>query len=497
MLCWRADAGLFPDGKTSLTVRLCQHGAVGGLVNDVRRAGKNVCCPGPASGLPSMTELGARWRDSLRTQLWPLPVVAVVLAVVLGMTLPTLDAAVEGGLPGNISVLLFSGGPEAARSVLQAISGSLITVTSLTFSLTVVTLQLASSQFSPRLLRTFSSDRFVHATLALFLAAFAFALTVLRSVRDEGNGNTAFVPEISVTVAFILAIASVVGLVLFLAHLTREIRVETMMRRVNVETQEVIKRIFPEDRPASGPVPVPAPGVFLIRAAGSGFLTSLDKDALVRVTEEFGVVVRIDREPGSSLVAGVPVATAWPAEPGTMLTPAAREKVQTAVAAAIDTGFERTNVQDVGYGFRQLVDVAARALSPGINDPTTAVHVIGHLSVLLCQLAPRNLGPEHLTGEGGKVRVVIALPCMKDLLELGVNQIRQYGAADSAVAARLLQLLEELRWCDPEGRYRAEVLDHLGRLRDAMDAADYSSAERSDLLEKAKAVETAHQGRSS
>ena len=133
-------------------------------------------------------------------------------------------------------------------------------MTSLTFSLTVVTLQLASSQFSPRLLRTFTSDRFVHGTLALFLAAFAFALTVLRSVRDEGNGNTPFVPEISVTVAFVLAIASVIGLVLFLAHLTREIRVETMMRRVNVETQETIDRVFPEDRPRPGPEPVPHPG---------------------------------------------------------------------------------------------------------------------------------------------------------------------------------------------------------------------------------------------
>jgi uncharacterized membrane protein len=170
---------------------------------------------------------------------------AVALAVVLGVALPALDAAVDGELPENVGALLVSGGPEAARSILQAISGSIITVTSLTFSLTVVTLQLASSQFSPRLLRTFTSDRFVHGTLALFLAAFAFALTVLRSVRDEGSGNTAFVPEISVTVTFALAIASVVGLVLFLAHLAREIRVETMMRRV----------IWKRRKPSTGSLP--------------------------------------------------------------------------------------------------------------------------------------------------------------------------------------------------------------------------------------------------
>ena len=167
----------------------------------------------------------------------------------MGFVLPALDAAVDDELPDSVTVLLFSGGPEAARSVLQAISGSLITVTSLTFSLTVVTLQLASSQFSPRLLRTFTADRFVHATLALFLATFAFALTVLRSVRSETSGGTSFVPEFSVTVSFVLAITSVMGLVLFLAHLTREIRVETMMRRVNAETRDTIDRVFPENRP--------------------------------------------------------------------------------------------------------------------------------------------------------------------------------------------------------------------------------------------------------
>ena len=434
--------------------------------------------------------------DSLRTQLWPLPVLAVALAVLLGTALPALDSTVDGDLPESTTVLLFSGGPEAARSVLQAISGSLITVTSLTFSLTVVTLQLASSQFSPRLLRTFSSDRFVHATLALFLAAFAFALTVLRSVRDEGNGNTAFVPEISVTVAFILAMASVIGLVLFLAHLTREIRVETMLRRVNIETRQTIDRVFPEDRPLTGPEPAPAPGMFRIRATTSGFLTSLDKETLLHSAEENGAVVRIDRPPGSSLVEDVPFATAWPSNPGTTFTPDRRDQLTEAVNAAVSTGFERTNVQDVGFGFRQLVDVAARALSPGVNDPTTAVHVIGHLSALLSRLARRNLGAEHLTDRDGRVLVVITLPDLSDLLDLAMNQIRHYGAADPAVAERLLNLLEELTWCDRQGRHRGSLLDHLCRLRDAIDAADYSLAERRRLLDQLTALEAVHNRRS-
>lgn len=432
-----------------------------------------------------MTGRSAQWMDSLRTQLWPLPAVAVALAVVLGTALPALDAAVDGQLPDSVTVFLFSGGPEAARAVLQAISGSLITVTSLTFSLTVVTLQLASSQFSPRLLRTFSSDRFVHGTLALFLAAFAFALTVLRSVRGESNGTSPFVPEISVTVAFVLAIASVIGLVLFLAHLTREIRVETMMRRVNVETQETIDRVFAKDRPARGTEPVPSFETFLIKATSSGFLTSLDSDALLQAADDAGAVIRVDREPGSSLVEGVPFATAWPLAPGTALAEKARQKLITDVNAAVTTGFERTNVQDVGFGFRQLVDVAARALSPGINDPTTAVHVIGHLSVLLCRLEGRDPGPEHLTDDDGRIRVVLSLPTLRDVLDMAMDQPRKYGAADPVVADRLLGLLHELAWCDRERQYREEILDHLEQMRVAILAADYSDRQLRSLLNKA------------
>jgi uncharacterized membrane protein len=434
-----------------------------------------------------MNGRAAHWLDALRTQLWPLPALAVALAVLLGTALPALDSNVDGQLPESVGVFLFSGGPEAARSVLQAISGSLITVTSLTFSLTVVSLQLASSQFSPRLLRTFSADRFVHGTLALFLAAFAFALTVLRSVRDEGSGNSAFVPEISVTVAFALAIASVMGLVLFLAHLTREIRVETMMRKVNVEAQETISRVFPEDRPGRGPEPAPGVGRFPIKASSSGFLTSFDKDALLRAAVESGAVVRLDREPGSSLVEGVPFATAWPLEPAGHIGAEGREKLSGDVNAAVATGFERTSVQDVGFGFRQLVDVATRALSPGINDPTTAVHVIGHLSALLCRLADRETGPEHVTDDDGRVRVVLSLPTLPDLLGMAMNQTRHYGAADPVVADRLLELLHELACCDPEGRYHAVLLDHLGRMRSAIDVGEYAAPERQSLLDKVDA----------
>ena len=134
-------------------------------------------------------------RDTVSTQLWPVPTIAVVIAVAIGSSLPLVDGSVDEA----IGSYLFGGDAGAARTVLDAIASSLITVTSLTFSLTVVTLQLASSQFSPRLLRTFTRDRLVHVTLALFLATFTYALTVLRSVRSSSDGQDEFVPRLAVT----------------------------------------------------------------------------------------------------------------------------------------------------------------------------------------------------------------------------------------------------------------------------------------------------------
>lgn len=447
--------------------------------------------PSTSAGKRASNGRTALLLDTFRTQLWPLPALAVVVAVAMGFVLPALDAAVDDKLPDGVTVLLFSGGPEAARSVLQAISGSLITVTSLTFSLTVVTLQLASSQFSPRLLRTFTADRFVHATLALFLATFAFSLTVLRSVRTETSEGPSFVPELSVTAAFVLAISSVMGLVLFLAHLTREIRVETMMGRVNAETRDTIDRVFPEDRPVLVPQELPDQDKGTrIMCSESGFLTSIEAGALVQAAVDNGALIRVEREPGSSLVEGVPFATAWPIDAEDAFSVETKAKLQAAISSAVTTGVERTNVQDVGFGFRQLVDVAARALSPGINDPTTAVHVLGHLSTLLCRLTHRHPGPIQITDDAGRVRVVLAMPSLGDLLELVMAQPRLYGIADPAVAERLLDLLQELSWSDSHGRYRAEILEQVARMRYAMNTAAYAPADRQRLLRLAQKTET-------
>jgi hypothetical protein len=179
----------------------------------------------------------------------------------------------------------------------------------------VVTLQLASSQFSPRLLRTFSQDRFAHVTLAMFLATFTYALTVLRTVRTGNDGQDVFVPQISVTFAFLLVLASVIGLVLFLAHLAREIRVETMLKKVHSDATGTLRGLLPprgETRAPGERLPTPPIDAWPLLAPSSGFLTSVDDERLLETAVANDVVVWLDHQPGGSLIRGAPMGAFWP-----------------------------------------------------------------------------------------------------------------------------------------------------------------------------------------
>ncbi len=436
-------------------------------------------------------------REAWRVKLWPLPTLGVVLGVAVGVGLPRVDAAIDDQLPASLTVYLFGGGADAARTVLDSIAGSLITVTSLTFSLTVVTLQLASSQYSPRLLRTFSRDRVVHATLALFLSTFTYSLAVLRTVRTAADEQEVFVPQLSVTLAFALAVASVLALVGFLAHLTGEIRVETMLQKVHIDASKTVKALTVErdDRDADGLIlPARPAGTVPVMARSSGFLVSVDEDALLAAAVDADAVVFVDRNPGESIVAGSPLGAAWPRHADSF--DAERwGALSERTANAVSTGFERTAAQDIAFGLRQLTDVAIRALSPGINDPTTAVHALGHCSALLVELAGRDLRSRTLRDEDDEIRVVVRRPDFRQLLDEAVAQPRRYGASDPAVLARILALLDELAWCVRLPDHQGAIADQLVRLRATVAAQPFDATERVWLEGLAERVDQTMAGR--
>lgn len=427
-------------------------------------------------------------QEGIRSRLWPVPTLGIVVAVLLGLLIPRLDVRFDQRLPDWLDGVIFGGDAGAARTVLDAVSSSLITVTALTFSLTVVTLQLASSQFSPRLLRTFTKDLFVQVTLALFLATFTFSLTVLRSVRSGQEGSTPFVPRIAVTISFLLAIASVIALVLFLAHLTRQIRVETMLANVHQDATETASSTLPHlDDPEPPTPPQPTLNVVRVHAEHSGFLVRVDEGKLVDSARARDAFVRIDRLPGSFIVAETPVVSAWRYD-GAEFSDDERTALQRSVRRALHVGPERTGTHDVAHGLRQLVDVAAKALSPGINDPTTAIHALDHVSALLAELTRYRLGSITAIDRNGISRLECVGPTFGDHLDLAITQPLLYGRGDPLVVMRLLEILRDLAWTIPS-QHSDVIRGQLHRIEHAILDEEFDSVERQQHHESASGVQ--------
>ncbi len=436
-----------------------------------------------------------RWalvREAFNTRLWPVPLLTIVFAVILGIFLPILDALVDSTLPDPVVALLFNGGPDSARAVLSTIAGSLITATSLTFSLTVVALQLASNQASPRLLRLFASDRMVHGTLATFLGTFTFSIMVLRTVQNSTDKTAAAVPSISITLCVLLTLMSVIMLTLFLAHLARQLRVETMLRDVHRETKRTIDlvRSTSEDGPTEVADDIRPEEVNTVAATRSGFLHSASRSRIVSLATDLDIVVEEEHSIGSSVIAGVPIVSWWP-RTGQLPEDFDEEAFSRVIRSAYSTGYERTSSQDIGYGLRQLVDITTRALSPGVNDPTTAVHALSHISAVLCQIVQLPTQPAALLDDDGVVRLIVRPHRFEALLNLAVQQPRRYGATDPDVVARLFLLFREVIINTDKPHHRESIRAQSERLQESIAAVDYDEAERERFRKLASIVDLA------
>ncbi|MEO6942680.1 MAG: DUF2254 domain-containing protein [Terrimesophilobacter sp.] len=436
-----------------------------------------------------------RWaliREAIDTRLWPIPLLTIIFAVVAGVLIPILDARVDSRLPDPVIAVLFNGGPDSARAVLSTIAGSLITATSLTFSLTVVALQLASNQASPRLLRLFASDRTVHATLATFLGTFTFSLMVLRSVQNSTDATAAAVPSIAITLCLLLTLTSVIMLTIFLAHLAKQLRVETMLRNVHRETKRTIElvRTTTEDGPIDVPSNERPKKVHTVLAEHSGFLLSASRGRVVSLATHLDLVVEEEHSIGTSVIAGVPLVKWWPRS-GALPDDFDMVSFGRAIRSAYATGYERTSSQDIGFGLRQLVDITIRALSPGVNDPTTAVHALSHISAVLCLIVQLPTQPAALLDDEGVARLIVRPHRFEALLNLAVEQPRRYGAADPDVAGRLFLLLREVALNTEDFVHLEAVRSQCSRLEASVAAADYDGDERVRFCELITSVKQA------
>jgi len=318
-------------------------------------------------------------QDRLRQAFWLVPAICLIAVAALCLLLVQLDGSLQRGGGG----IAFTGGPDSARSMLSSIASSMLTLTALVFSITMVVLQLTSSQFSPRVLRTFLRDRQTQATLGVFTATFVYALIALREVRGADGLADRFVPGITISVAFGLVLLSVGFFVAYIHHIANSIRLITIATRIRRETEAAIERVAAPDAVA---VPLPDTVVGATRTVASrrsGVVVAVDTARLVRLCAQGDAWLRLVPRVGDYVPAGAPL----------MVVACSGRLDEDRLHAGVRFDLERDPHQDVAFGLRQLVDIAERALSPGVNDPTTAVQCLDQLHTLLrilgrCQLAP-------------------------------------------------------------------------------------------------------------
>lgn len=382
--------------------------------------------------------------DRLRASLFFLPILLVAAAVLAELAADWLDhRTVARRLP------TFRLSPDVATSLLTTIAGATITTAGVVFSLLVVSLQLASGQFTPRVLRSFLRDRVGQGLIGLLLATFAFCVLALSQI-DSRQANA---PSITMTLVLLLAFGSVIAIVAYLNRISRQQYVGKIMERVVDETTDLIRELpyGPRlgERLGDG---VPMPDLselgepFVVPAAASGWVQQISRRAVLGAVPP-GSVVRLDTRTGAYLVKGEPFATIWPAP-----APAIGARLAALLRGAVVVGDARTMQQDIDFGLRQLNDIGLRAMSRAVNDPTTGVEVVLRVASIMRPLVLATLPDQAVRDELGRV---LCTPWDLDHGEYvrhAYSELRRYAAADPQVTGamvRSLRMLRELPGCPP------------------------------------------------
>ncbi len=385
-----------------------------------------------------------RWQvyEYVRNSLWIVPGAFVFLAIVLGLLLPIVDERTSF----TIGISFGSG---ASESILGAIAGGMITFTGFVFSILLLAVQFGSSQFSPRMLRRFLRDPTTKISLGVFMATFVYALAVLRTVGLSDDPS--FVPDNSISVSLLLLLLSMVMFLRLIDRTTQSLRVAAVVRDLGRDGARVIQGFYPE--PALNPVvavaepesPAAGPSRFVDFDGEAGVLQSIDMKGLVVLARETDVIVELIPSIGDLVAPETPLFRVYGR--GSVDD----ERLRRSVAV----GDERTMKQDPAFVLRLLADISSKALSPGINDPTTSVQAIDQIDLLLRLLAGRRLNPGELRDGAGQVRLRFPARSWDDFLSIALDEARCFGDTSAQVTRRLRALLEDLHASVPPYRQPA------------------------------------------
>ena len=432
-----------------------------------------------------LVRIRAIW-EGFRSNLFAIPLIYLLIAAVVAQLMLEVDQRITQDrldLP-----LIFRSTVDSARALLSTVATATITVAGIAFSISLLLFQLASNQFSPRVLHGFFRDSFTKHVLGLVVGTFTFCLLVLRAVRGavETDG-TPIIPNLSVALGLLLGIGSILAIVAFINHTAHSMHATEIIARITGETRHQIRRLTedPEESDGRDPDPEDAPeapdDAFVVTARSDGWVQQVDDRALLDAADDGGTV-RLETFIGDFVPQGAPLCAVWP-------EPADPERAAKEAREAIRLGRSRTLQQDLGFGIRQLADIALRALSTGINDPTTANEAVSHLGGVAWDLLVRDL-PRSRVGDDRGRRVFRPHELSHGrFVELAFGQIRVAGASQPAVVRHLLDVMGPLARMVEEAGYpgRAETVRVQARLAIAgAAAAGILDADMRELRERAR-----------
>lgn len=413
-----------------------------------------------------MNHLQAHWLwERLSTSYWFVPAVMTLATTGLALGLGALDESLQAQREYSAPTWLWTGGPEGARMLLGTVAGAVITVASTVFSITIVALTLASNAFGPRLLRNFMRDRGNQVVLGAFTATFVYCLLVIRSVR--GGEDAAFVPHVSITAALVLALVNVGVLIFFIHHVAMSIQADQVIFVASCDLDQAIDELFADheahaeadgrrtDPEAQGELDVDGPGAALTATRG-GYLQAVDEHKLLAALTVRDGAARVALRPGQFVVEGAAIARVW--------LPGRGDRLDERSACELRECFmihdRRTPLQDLEFSLLQLVEIAVRALSPGVNDPLTAATCVDWLGQGLCKLAARTLPDGRIRDERGTLRIIGRPFTFEGALDASIDPIRQNAATSPYVLIRVMDCLLALAGAVRSPCARAAVLRH-------------------------------------
>lgn len=382
------------------------------------------------------------WYD-VKSSFWFIPVFTLSISIGIAIGMVYLDSVARLE-PSGFGTFLYCQTADSARSVLSIIAAAMVGVAGTVFSITLVALALASSQFGPGVLRNFMTQRINQVVLGTYISMYVYCLIVMNSITD--HGQTEFIPAMSVFGAIVGAVLNMVLLIVFIHNIAVSIQAENLVSVINRSLAQSIERLFPELR-EDGPEDrtdfdldtetKKYAGYSVVEVPISGYLQDIDNEDILHFAIEHRVLIVLKKRPGDYVIKGAKLGEMYHND-------AQSAKLADRIPSAVVIGEVRTSIQDVEFAIHQMVQIAARALSPGINDPYTAITCVDNLTSSLCRLTQVKFPSKFVCDEDGSLRVCGHVVTYQRMLDTAFNQIRQFGEGVPSVLIRLMASLAKI-----------------------------------------------------